>query len=298
MPPDNRPPRLGSNTLRSRARASGQIAEAKSQTRQRVAEGFETQEPEDVPVALEEGRLQPTTGFLDMARPMEAAAEFDSQFPRQDLGPEDVRETDRGFRPAGDVQRRKAAFQLDDQFPRQDLGAADVTATDEGFRADERTRRRATAFEFEDQTPLNDVDPRQDIQPREQGGFGLTMDRQRDVAAMQLDEQFPNQNLTAGDVTTTGEGFRADQQTQRRAAAFDLDEQIGLVDIGSGDVTQEGDSFGLTPAAEREVTAERIEEETPLDEVDPTGDLEQADGEFRLDQAAAERLFDLDRSFF
>lgn len=214
MPPDNRPPRLGSDTLRSRAAASGQIAEAKSQTRQRVAEDFETQSPEEVALTLNENRIEPTRGFLDRARPMEAAAEFDPQFPRQDVGPDDVQQTDKGFQPEENVRRRKAAF------------------------------------EFEDQTPLEDVDPQQGI-ASDGDGFGLATPARRRLGAIQLDDQFPQQDLSADDVKVTDSGVRPEEGVQRRKAARELTQQTPLSNIDPfSDLKQTGSGFELAGDAE------------------------------------------------
>jgi len=282
MPPDNRPPRLGSDTLRSRARASGQIAEAKSQTRQRVAEDFETQDVEDVPVALDEGRLQPTSGFLEMARPMEAAAEFDPQFPRQDVGPDDVRETDQGFAPAEDVQRRKAAF------------------------------------EFEEETPLDDVDPQRGV-AKQGGGFGLATPARRRLGAIRLDDQFPQQDLSADDVEVTDDGVRPEEDVQRRRVARNFEQQTPLSNIDPfKELKQTGDGFELAGPAEsrletiqqrrkrkarrkakreaRQSAAAQIDEQLPSVEVGPD-DIRRADGSFIprdrvLKQTAAARAGD------
>lgn len=316
---DGAPPRLGSDTLRTRAANSAKIFEARQRTRQAVAEEFETvDDPARVGIGRRGGRFRPREDFLDRQRPREAAFQLNDQFPRQELGPQDVREADDGFRPTEGVRRRSAAFEFEDQtpldevdpqrdivpqgnafglaeprqrdiaaaeldpeFPRQDLGHDDITAADDGFRPAEDVQRRAAAFEFEDETPLQDVDPFGDVTQRDDG-FGLAEPRQRDIAAARLDDEFPNQDLGRDDITAADDGFAPTGEVQRRAAASDLDPQFPEVDIGADDVTQQGDAFGLTRDAQREIGAARLDERT---DADVTAD----DVEFQDDQLVFER---------
>lgn len=213
---------LGSDTPQTRAARSGGIWEGIQRARDRVIDEFETvDDPRDVPIRQRDGGLGPAQSFLDFARPLEAA------------------------------------HQLDPQFPRQDLGRGDVERADDGFRPTETVRRRSAAFDFEEDTPLEDVDPQQDVVPQDDG-FGLAEPRQRDIAAMELDPQFP------------------------------------LVDLGREDVERAGDGFGLTGTAEREIAAERIEEDTPLDEVAP-GDVRRSGDGFELRRSVIEENIDLFR---
>jgi len=160
--------------------------------------------------------------------------------------------------------------------------------------------RQNVAGEFDTQSPDEIPIERRD------GGFGAPdafFDRALpEEAAFNLDPQFENQNLTAQDVEPVdGGGFGPTQEVQQQAAAFDFDDQFGAVDIGFGDVEpRDGGGFGLGVGAQREVTAARIEDQTPLQDVNPQDDLRpEADGEgFRLTEPTAERLFDLDPSYF
>jgi len=217
-------PQFGADTPQRRAANASQLWEARQRTRDRVADQFDTiDDPDQIPVRRQgQGRLGPGDEFLQWAQPQEAAHDLDPEFPRQDLGASDVRRTDQGFAPTEGVQRRSAAF------------------------------------EFEEQTELNDVDPFADLQRQDGGGFGL------------------------------------DQGAQREAAARDLDPQYPDVDIGAGDVQREGDAFGLTPNAERAVAAEQIEDDTPLDEVQPDDVRRTDDDGFEL----RDSVIDEHRSLF
>lgn len=200
--PDGPPPMLGSNTLRSQAAASGAIWEARQDARQQVTDQFQTiDDPDEVPIRQREGGFGPAPAFLERAQPREAAARFDDQFPRQDLGPSNVREGPEGFVPT------------------------------------EGTRRRSAAREFEADTALDDVDPTSDLQAREGGGFGLAPEPQRELAAADLDPQFPDVAIGADDVTPTGGGeFGLDQHAERRVGAERLEDQTPLTDVAPDDV--------------------------------------------------------------
>lgn len=205
-------PQLGANTLQGRAAASGAIWEARVQAREQLVDDFETiDDPRGVPIRRRDGRFAPGEDFLAEARPREAASRLDGEFPRQDLGPADVTESPRGFVPT------------------------------------EATRRREVALGYEDRTPVNDIDPFGDLTAQDGGGFGLTGAAEREVAAAELDPQYPEVGIDTGDVEPTGEGV-----------------------------------FGLTPGAEREVAAERIEDDTPLTEVAPDDVRRTDSGEFEL----------------
>jgi len=217
-------PQLGMNTLQGRAAASGAIWEARVQARNQLVDNFETvDDPRDVPIRRRDGRFAPGQDFLDEARP------------------------------------REAAFRLDDEFPRQDLGPADVTESPRGFVPTEATRRREVALGFEERTPVDDIDPFGDVAAQDGGGFGLTGAAEREVAAAELDPQYPEIGIDTGDVQPTGEG-----------------------------------TFGLTPTAEREVAAERIEADTPLTEVAPDDVRRTDDGGFEL----RDSVIDANRGLF
>lgn len=198
---------LGSDTLQSRAAASGQIWEARQDARQQVTDQFQTiDDPQEVPIRRRGEGFGAARGFLDRQQPREAAARFDPQFPRQELGPSNVREGPEGFVPT------------------------------------ERTRRRSAAREFEADTQLQDVDPMGDLTARDGGGFGLAPEPQRELAAADLDPQFPDVDIAPDDVTATGGGaFGLDQQAERRVAADRLEDQTPLGDVGAGDVRRTDD---------------------------------------------------------
>lgn len=275
---------LGSDTPQNRAARADQIFEARQQARDEIEAQLDTvNDPTDVPLRNRDDGIRPPQSFFDRVLPREAAQDLDPAFPRQDLTEADVSRDDQGrFRPREDVQRRRAAF------------------------------------EFEERTPLEDVRPQEDI-VQQDAGFGLARHRQREIAAQQLDPEFPDVDVGPGDVQPAGDGFGPARSVQRRQAAADLAEQTPLeqidpfgdlvregdqfglteprereiaateldpefpgVDIGAGDVMREGGAFGLAPSAEREIAAGRLEDTTPLADVDPQQDIERAQGEFRL----------------
>lgn len=211
-------PHLGADTLQDRATRSSQIWEARQQAREDVVEGFETvDDPERVPIRNEGRGFAPSRGFLERAEP------------------------------------REAAHRLDDRFERQDLGPANVRETSEGWVPTERTERTEVAREFEATTPLDQVDPFGDLTAQDGGGFGLADQPRREVAAAELDPEYPD------------------------------------VDLGAGDVQPaDGGAFGLTPGAEREVAAERIEDQTPLGDVGAGDIRETDDGGFELRDSVIE----------
>lgn len=249
-----KPPRLGANNLTSdllstRAAMSGQLWEARQQARENVVDEFETiDDPQEVPIRRRGRGLGPAPAFIDWAAPQEAA------------------------------------HHLDPQFPRQELGAQDVQRTPEGqFRATEGTRRRSAAREIEETTPLGDVDPFGGLVAQD-GGFGLAAGPQRELAAHELDPQLPGVDVGPGDVTQTEQGYRPTADARRQQAAADLDPQLPLLDVGASDVERTDDGFGLTAGAERELAAERIEDQTPLEAVG-TDDVTRTDEGFRLRDA-------------
>lgn len=202
---------FGGDTPQARADAAGQIWEQRQEVRDQLVEEFETvDDPREVPVGRPGGAgLRPTPGFLDMARPREAAFQLDDQFPRQDLGPDDVRQAEGGgFEPREPVQRQRAAF------------------------------------EIEDQTPLGSVDPQQDLTQTDDG-FGLTEPRRRDLAAAELDPQYPAVDLGRDDVRETDDGFGLDPFAEKRVAAEQLEDETPLDQVGTEDVRRTESGFEL-----------------------------------------------------
>lgn len=151
-------------------------------------------------------------------------------------------------------------------------------------------------------------------------------------AAADLDPQFPNQDLGAGDVRRTNQGFEATEPVRRRSAAFEFEDQTGLgdidpfadltaregggfglneqgqrrvaaddldaqfadVDIGPNDLTPQDGAFGLNQQAQREVAAERLEDQTPLGDVQPD-DVRETDDGFQLRDSVIENNIGLFR---
>jgi len=203
-------PRLGADTLQTRAAQSEQIFEVRQRARDQVADQFDTvNDPRDVPIRRDGDRFVPGPTFLEQALP------------------------------------REAAFDLNPKFPNQDLGPGDVERTNQGFEATEPVRRRSAAFELEDRTGLDDIDPFGDLAPRDGGGFGLNEQGQRRVAADDLDPQFPDVDIGPGDLTPDGDAFGLNQQTQRRVAAERLEDQTPLGDVQPGDVRKADDGYQL-----------------------------------------------------
>jgi hypothetical protein len=82
-----------------------------------------------------------------------------------------------------------------------------------------------------------------------------------------------------------GESFQARLEDERQAqiAAADINEQFPSVEIGTGDIQRSGDEFTLSAEAERQVATQRLDER--LEDTDITqDDLERtADGQFEVD---------------
>jgi hypothetical protein len=166
---------LGSDTLQTRAANAGQIWEAKQRARHEVADAFDTiDNPDRVPIRRRRreqgGGFGPAPEFLEYAEPREAAHQLDAAYPRQDLRPQDVEQTD------------------------------------QGWRANETVRRQSAAYEFEDETSLDHVDPFGDLVAQD-GGFGLGPGPQREIAAHSFEEQFPGADIGPEDVHQTDEGY-------------------------------------------------------------------------------------------
>jgi len=192
-----------------------------------------------------------------------AASRFESDTPFDDVDPfSDVRSDGDGYSLTEDRQREAAAASIDEQLPGVAIDTGDVRETDDGFAPTEGARRRAAAGRIEEETALEDVDPRDDLAVSGPG-FGLTEPRQRDLAAEQLDPQFPGQDLGRGDVRETDDGFGVTDDVLLFSAAQDLDEQYPGVGIGTGDVEETGDGFGLDREAQKEVGAARLDERLP-----------------------------------
>ncbi|MFW5903593.1 MAG: hypothetical protein ACOCS7_02530 [Halolamina sp.] len=164
---------VGSDTPQARAAQSNQIWEARQRARHDVVDQFETiDDPQDVALERRDEAFAPARSFLEWAEPREMAHHYDPEFPRQDLGPEDVERVDDGWRPREDVFRREAAYELDEEFPDVDLGPGDVERVDDGWGLTGGAEREIAAAEFEDETPLEEVDPEDDIR-RTDDGFEL-----------------------------------------------------------------------------------------------------------------------------
>jgi len=242
------------------------------------------EDPSRVGIERTEDGFAPRESFLDRQLPREAAAELDPQFPGQTLGPGDVRETQDGqFRAREDVRRQRAASEfeqetqlqdvnprtdlqrrqgggfglvpgqeqalaaerLDPEFPGQDLGPGDVARDPdgEGFVPTEGTRRRAAERQLEQDVPI-DLDPFGDLTAREGGGFGLDQQAQQEVAAAELDPQFPGVDIGTGDVTRQDSGFGLSPQGEREVAAQRLSEQLGR-DVAPSTLERQDDQFIL-----------------------------------------------------
>lgn len=188
---DGRPPLLGADTLQSRAANSGQIFEARQRARQDIADEFETQSPEEIPIRRRDGGFGASEGFFDRALPEEAAFDLNPQFENQDLGPQDVAPLDGGgFGPTQEVQRQAAAFDLDEQFGAVDIGFGDVEQRDDGgFGLGMGAQREVTAARIENQTPLQDVDPQDDLRP-DNGGDGFQLTEPTAERLFDLDRSF------------------------------------------------------------------------------------------------------------
>lgn len=202
-------PRLGQNTLETRAARSGRIWEARQRARDQVTEEFETiDDPDEVPIRRREGGFGPGAAFLERAEPREAASRLDSEFPRQDLGPADVERGPEGqFRPTEGTRRRSAAYEFEDTTPLDDVDPfGGLVAQDGGFGLAEGPQRRLAAQELDPQLPALDVEPT-DVQRTDEGAFGLTPGAERELAAERLEDQTPLGEVAPSDVQRTDSGF-------------------------------------------------------------------------------------------
>jgi hypothetical protein len=111
-----------------------------------------------------------------------------------------------------------AADRLADQTALTDVDPqTDLTASGEGFTLDQTAQQRAAAERFESSTPFDDLGP-SDVTLAD-GQAQLVESRQRELGARQLDDQLPNQTVTASDVQLedTDDGLRAVFEEEVRA---------------------------------------------------------------------------------
>jgi len=205
-------PQFGADTPQRRAANASQLWEARQRTRDRVADQFDTiDDPDQIPVRRQgQGRLGPGDEFLQWAQPQEAAHDLDPEFPRQDLGADDVRRTDQGLcadrgraAPVGSLRVRRAnrtqrrrpvrgpaapgrrrvrarpgrparggGARPRPQYPDVEIGAGDVQREGDAFGLTPNAERAVAAEQIEDDTPLDEVQP-DDVRRTDDDGFEL-----------------------------------------------------------------------------------------------------------------------------
>jgi hypothetical protein len=163
---------LGSDTIQARAATSEQQFEAAQQTRQRVADRFDTQGVTDVDVRRQGRRdVGASQAFFERAEPVEAAAQLDPQY--------EAVAVDRG-----DVRRQQGG----------------------GFGVREGVRREQRTADFEQQFDVfgvGELDRNDDLRELDGGGFGLGRDATREVGAARIDDRLPGVDVGPEDVTLT-----------------------------------------------------------------------------------------------
>lgn len=102
-------------------------------------------------------------------------------------------------------------------------------------------------------------------------------------AAHQLDPLFPRQDLGPQDVERDGDEFRPTEGVRRQSAAYELEERTPLEDVDPfGDLVPQGGGFGLAEPRQREAAALELDPEYPEVDLGP-GDVEPVgDGRFGL----------------
>jgi len=120
-----------------------------------------------------------------------------------------------------------------------DVGAMGVTGL--GVRADRRddvaTRTRQSLADRDPFTQPDDIA----VEVTDTGiaSAGVREDRRDDIAAREFEATTALGDVSPDDVTTTGDGFGLTSDAQRRLGALQIDEQLPDVDVSADDVTLE-----------------------------------------------------------
>jgi hypothetical protein len=195
-------------------------------------------------------------GFAEGGRRRAAARQFESETLLGEVDPTaDVTATDSGFGLDQQAQRRAAAEQLERDTPFDELDPdTDVTATDDGFGLTEGPRRELAADRLADQTALTDVDPQTDLTA---SGEGFTLDQtaQQRAAAERFESSTPFDDLGPSDVTLSGGEAQLVESRQRELGARQLDDQLPNQTVTASDVQLEETDDGLRAVFEEEVRA-------------------------------------------
>lgn len=139
------------------------------------------------------------------------------------------------------AERARTQAASDDEFARPgdfeaDVGERGVSSL--GFSAAGERRRAGRALEAD--APLESVDPQADLTATDDGGFELDAEASRRSAARGFEDDYDvlgQGSLGAGDVRETSGGFGLAEQPAREVAAAQLDSQYPEVDIAPGDVS-------------------------------------------------------------
>jgi len=156
------------------------------------------------------------------------------------------------------AERTRTGLAADDPFAEPGDFAVEVGATGiESARATDTGQRRIAARQFAAETPVETFDPATDIQATD-GGFGLTSDAQREVAARQFESEFDlfgtGELDPASDVRATDSGFGLGEGPAREIAAANLESQLDGVDVDPADIQLEPtETGGFEAIFEREV---------------------------------------------
>jgi len=195
-------------------------------------------------------------GFAEGGRRRAAARQFESETLLGDVDPSgDVTERENGFGLDQQAQQRAAAEQLERDTPFDDLDPdTDVRETGDGFGLTEGPRRELAADRLADQTALSDVNPQTDLTGSGEG-FALDQQAQQRAAAEAFEGETPFDDLGPSDVTIRGGQAELVDERQRELGARQLDEQLPDQSVTASDVQLEETDDGLRAVFEEEVRA-------------------------------------------
>ena len=238
--------------LRVRDERRDDVAE---RVRSDLASDNEFTRPSDFAVEVTGSGVE-QAGFAEGGRRRAAARQFESETLLGEVDPTaDVTATGDGFGLDQQAQRRAAAEQLERDTPFDELDPdTDVTQTDSGFSLTEGPRRQLAADRLADQTALSDVDPQTDLTA---SGEGFTLDQtaQRRAAAERFEASTPFDDLGPSDVTLADGQAQLVESRQRELGARQLDDQLPNQTVTASDVQLEETDDGLRAVFEEEVRA-------------------------------------------
>jgi hypothetical protein len=183
--------------------------DVRARTRQELAAEDPFANPSDFDVSVSERGVE-EAGLSGPGARRRAGRQFESTTDLTSVDPQsDIRETEGGFGLAPPAERELATERLEADTPVTELDPQrDVTRTGDAFGLSTRGQRRVAAEQFDETTPVN-VGP-DDVEIGADNAR-LTRETQREIGARQLDQQLPDQTVSASDVELepTDGGFEA-----------------------------------------------------------------------------------------